>query len=92
MLVRVVWNKRQNNAEPAYRFALACAGLLTPLSVIAFTITFWSMAANLHWTSTFFVSAGLFSHWQVWLITAAALLLASRLLNSYANRQNGPVS
>lgn len=88
----MVWSKRQNNSAPAYRVALACAGLLTPLSLIAFTITFWSMAANLHWTTTFFVSAGFFSHWQVWLIAAAALLLGARLLNSYANRQHGPVS
>jgi len=95
MLVHIVWNKRRlgapNNRDslPTPQFqaiAFAIAALLAPAAVIAFTISFWSLAADLHWTSTFFVSTGLFSHWQVWLISAATLLVASRLLNRYAER------
>ncbi len=51
---------------------------------MAFTISIWNLAAHLRWTPDFFVSGGLFSHWQVWLFTAALLLLFAWLLNRYA--------
>lgn len=65
------------------QLALAAAALLIPLALIAFTICFWSFAAELGLTGEFNLSAGLFSHWQVWLFLALMLLLCARLLGSY---------
>jgi hypothetical protein len=61
-------------------FALAVAALLTPCALITFTLTGWSVAADMRWTSGFFVSRGIFSHWQSWLIASSVLLLVSRVL------------
>ena len=60
--------------------ALAVSSLLTPCALIAFTLTFWSIAADMRWSTTFFVSTGLFSHWEVWLASAGLLLLLARIL------------
>ena len=60
--------------------SLAVSSLLTPCALVAFTLTFWSIAADMRWSSTFFVSTGLFSHWEVWLASAGLLLLLARLL------------
>jgi hypothetical protein len=60
--------------------ALAVSSLLTPCALVAFTLTFWSIAADMRWSTTFFVSTGLFSHWEVWLASAGLLLLLARLL------------
>jgi len=60
--------------------ALAVASLLTPCALLAFTLSFWSIAADLRWTTAFFVSTGFFSHWQVWLGGAAVLLVLARVL------------
>ena len=87
MRVRILLNSRGEASGPRLRSAaLAFAALLTPLSLIAFTIFLWSLAAEFHWTSNFPVSRGLFSHWQMWLVMAATLLATARLLNRYADR------
>ncbi len=67
--------------------ALATAALLAPSSLVAFTVSFWGFAADHEWTSGFFISRGLFAHWQVWMVAAAVLLLLSRLLNGYAEQE-----
>jgi len=77
--IRFQWRARRVPAPPQ-NFALAAAALLTPCALIAFTLTCWSMAADLRWTSGFFVSRGIFSHWQSWLLASALLLLVSRVL------------
>jgi hypothetical protein len=61
--------------------ALAAASLLAPCALVAFTLTCWSVAADLGWTAGFCVVHGLFSHWQSWLILSVILLLVSRLLS-----------
>jgi hypothetical protein len=67
--------------------ALAAASLLAPCVLLAFALTCWSVAADLHWTERFFVSRGVFSHWQSWLIASSILLLVLRLLhNPLTNR------
>ena len=88
MLVRVRWRKPRTMQAPQFRnAALAIASLLMPSALIAFTVSFWSIAAELKWTSDFFVAAGLFSHWQVWLFAAGTLLALARLFNRYAERR-----
>jgi len=85
MVVRIRWNNSSVRPGPRVRnFALAISSLLTPAAVLGFTITVWSLGAGLHWTGAFFVSSGLFAHWQTWLIGSAALILVATLLNRYA--------
>jgi hypothetical protein len=89
MLVRIRLYRRRDHAKDTQQsLALGLAALLTPSALVAFTISFWSIAAHLHWTTDFFVSSGLFSHWQAWLIAAAVLFLAARVLNRYASRED----
>jgi hypothetical protein len=89
MVVRILWNRgRTDNGAQLRSLTFALAALLTPSALVAFTIFFWSITAELHLTTNFFVPTGLFSHWQVWLVAAAVLLLAARLLNRYAMREN----
>jgi hypothetical protein len=85
MVVRIRWNKYRVEETPQLRnAALAIASLLAPSALMAFTIAIWNLAANLHWTGDFFISSGLFSHWESWLIVAALMLVFSWLLNRYA--------
>jgi hypothetical protein len=85
MLVRIRFSAQSKDDVPRFRNeALAIAALLTPSALIAFTIFFWDISSDLRWTTNFFVLSGPFSHWQVWLASAAALLLFARLLNRYA--------
>jgi hypothetical protein len=80
MLVRIRWEKPNGLSSGFQETALATAALLTPSALIAFTMALWSIAADLHWLSEFFIARGPFSHWQVWLIVAGALILAARVL------------
>jgi hypothetical protein len=65
------------------RLALAVGALLNPATVTACVLALWRLAADLHWTNTFFISSGLFSHWQVWMVCAALVHFCSRALNRY---------
>jgi hypothetical protein len=87
MLVRIRWERRSAIPPQLQEVALALAALLTPFSLVAFTLALWNIAADLRWLGEFFISRGLFSHWQVWLILAATLLLVARLLDRYAGPQ-----
>ncbi|HEX4807438.1 MAG TPA: hypothetical protein VH325_00820 [Bryobacteraceae bacterium] len=83
MLVRIRFDRRRATGDRVHTAALALASLLTPLSLAAFTMGLWSIAADLRWTGGFAFSHGVFSHWEVWLSGAAILLLVARLLNRY---------
>lgn len=84
MVVRIRWNSRPGGVRTA---ALTVASLLMPSALIAFTLAFWRITADLHLTSDFFISSGLWSHWQVWLIGSAVLLVIARLLDRYAREE-----
>lgn len=79
-ILREFFETPQNAIASRRNLALAAAALLAPCALVAFTITCWSIAADLHWTSGFFLSRGFFSHWQGWLIASLVLLLLSRVL------------
>jgi len=66
------------------RIALAAASLLTPAAAVTAVLALWRIAADLNWTGSFAISAGFFSHWQVWLAAAALLQFCARVLNRYA--------
>ena len=74
-----VARKRRKNR----RAALAVAALLTPAACHGAGAGILAIAADLSWTSSFAISSGLFSHWQVWLAAAAVLQSCSRILNRY---------
>lgn len=84
MRIRIKFKKRQPPVHDRPKaLALALAALLTPLALAAFTMAFWRIAADLHWTGDFIISTGLLSHWQVWLIAASVLLLCASILNRW---------
>jgi hypothetical protein len=89
MVVRIRWNRGPALGGLHLRSAaLALAALLTPLSLAAFTMGVWSIAAELRWTRGFAISSGALSHWEVWMAGAAILLLVARLLNRYGGADN----
>jgi hypothetical protein len=65
------------------RLALAAAALLTPAALTAAVLGLWRIAADLGWAGDFAIASGFFSHWQVWLVAAAALELCAHFLNRY---------
>jgi hypothetical protein len=67
--------------------ALAAASLLNPLSMIAGVLGCWRLGADLNWTGEFAISKGFFSHWQVWMVLAAAMQIGSIALNRYAHSE-----
>ncbi len=66
--------------------ALAAGALLTPAAVMSSVLGIWGLAAELRLANAFAIATGFFSHWQVWLVTAAALQLVSWMLNRYGGR------
>ena len=81
MLVRVRW-RDQSKWKP---WALALGSLLTPLSLLAFTVSFWAFAAELHWTNMFPFTETPLAYWQFWILTSSLLLLAAKLLERLAD-------
>jgi hypothetical protein len=55
--------------------------LLTPAALVALAMGLWRLCADLDWAGLFPITAGFFSHWQVWIALSIALkMLASALL------------
>ena len=69
--------------------ALALAALIIPAGVMALVLAVWRLAADLKFTAEFPIAAGLFSHWQVWLVGGIALEACAILLNRYGKPDNG---
>ena len=89
MIVRIRLGRgRQVGKRPRRprRFAAGLAGLLTPAAVLTAVVGVWALAAELNLTGNFAISAGLFSHWEIWLGGALALQVCAQLLNRYAKR------
>lgn len=60
---------------------MAVAALMTPASLMAFVLAVWAVAAEMDAASSFAISSGLFSHWQVWMVTALGLQGLGCLIN-----------
>ena len=67
--------------------ALGLAALLTPVAVMAIVLALWRLSADLRATGQFPISAGIFSHWQVWLTGAAILQFLAIILNRYGKAE-----
>ena len=64
------------------QLALACGALLIPASLMAYVLGFWRLASDIGVTNEFAIR-GLFSHWQIWIVTAVALHVAAGVLSRY---------
>jgi hypothetical protein len=64
--------------------ASVSAALLTPIAAMALVLGCWRIGADLKWTGEFAISAGLFSHWQVWIVAACLLQISASFLNRLA--------
>jgi hypothetical protein len=66
------------------------AALLSPASVVALVLAFWRLGADLGWTGQFAISAGLFSHWQVWMALAVGLQTWAAHLSKTQKKHQDP--
>jgi hypothetical protein len=64
------------------QLALGCGALLIPAALMAYVLGFWRLASDLGVTGEFAIR-GIFSHWQLWIVTAVALHVAAGVLNRY---------
>ena len=64
------------------QLALASGALLIPASLMAYVLGFWRLASDLGVTNEFALR-GLFSHWQIWIVTAVVLHVAAGVLSRY---------
>ena len=70
------------------KVALAFSALLTPAAVMASALGLWRLASDMKWTGEFGIATGLFSHWQVWLASAAVLQRGAWALNRYGHNHD----
>ena len=80
---RVRRNHRKNQ-----HLALGFAALLTPTAVMAIVLALWRLSDDLRANGQFPISAGVFSHWQIWLAAAAAIEFLAIILNRYGNSES----
>ena len=74
------------------RYAPVVGYLMTPVALVAYLLAFWRLGADLNWVSEFFISQGLLSRWQVWLVLAIATQFAAKELNRLAQQNDTVVS
>jgi len=60
--------------------------LLTPAALVALAMGLWRVSADLDWASAFPITAGFFSHWQVWIALSVALKILSSSLLAWDGR------
>jgi hypothetical protein len=90
MIVRIRFSsgsRVRRNHRKNQHLALGLAALLTPAAVMATVLALWRITADLRATGEFPISAGLFSHWQVWITGAAILEFLAIILNRYGNAE-----
>lgn len=68
--------QRTQEIAPVFRH------FLMPIAVAGYALAAWRLGADLNLTGEFFISRGLFSHWQVWL----ALSVGTHLSATYFDR------
>jgi len=86
MLVRIRFQqgpKLQRKQRKNQHVALAFSALLTQAALMACALGFWRIGSDLNLSRQFAIQSGFFSHWQVWLGSAAVLELTAVALNRY---------
>jgi hypothetical protein len=92
MIVRIrfrhgpVPRKDPNRVTPQ-ELAHGASMLLAPVYLCAWAMALWRIGADMRVAAPFFLSDGVFSHWQVWFAVAGALQAASISLRRRAVRQ-----
>lgn len=61
---------------------------LRPAALVAMVFGIWRLGIDLGWTQDFFISQGLFSHWQVWFGLAMSMIAAASFLTRVAGADN----
>jgi hypothetical protein len=90
MLVKirfVAGRKASHKNRKKQRVALELAALMTPAAVMALVLAVWRLAADLKLTGEFPITAGVLSHWQVWLAAAALIQLGAIALIRYGKAE-----
>jgi hypothetical protein len=64
------------------RLAAESGALLVPVALMAYVLGFWRLASDLGITGEFAIR-GLFSHWQIWIVTAVTLQGTASVLTRY---------
>ena len=85
MVIRIRLRTPHSILDFQSQVALALAALFAPSALLAFTVCFWSFAAELGLVGEFYVRAGIFSHWQVWFALAGALPFAGTAIRRRIN-------
>lgn len=62
----------------ARQLAPAVSSLMTPVAATGYAMALWRLGSDLNWFSTFFISSGLLSRWQVWFALAVATQVAAQ--------------
>jgi hypothetical protein len=94
MLVRIQFGKGptvERKRRKNQHLAQASASVLTAGAVMTAVLAIWRVAADLRLASNFAIPEGLFSHWQVWILSAGLLQTGSHFLNRYG-RASDPVT
>jgi len=60
--------------------AIPVSFLIRNLALASGVLGAWRLGVDLGWTQDFFISAGVWSHWQVWLALAGALNAAANFI------------
>jgi hypothetical protein len=68
------------------QLANVLVALLTPAAVLALVMGMWRMSTDLGWAGAFLITAGFFSHWQVWIVLSIALKMISSNLIAWGSR------
>jgi hypothetical protein len=85
---RLVTRRKGKNG----RAALVLASLLTLVSISLAVLGFWRLCQDLGFAGDFVFSAGLLSHWQVWMAAAAASQYGCWRLTRYSRLARGAAS
>jgi hypothetical protein len=70
------------------RLAMLGASSLTMVSISCASLGLWRMGTDLQWAGAFVFSAGLLSHWQVWIGAASLSQYGSFRLARYAKSRH----
>lgn len=68
------------------RFAPVLGFVITPFALTSYVLAFWRLGSDLNWLGEFFITAGLFSRWQVWLALAIAMQILANQLNRFGSQ------
>ncbi|SRR5581483_4875865 len=68
------------------QLANVLVALLTPAALVALVLGIWRVCTDLGWATTFLISSGFFSHWQVWIALSIGLKMLSSTLISWGTR------